>query len=56
MSVSANCHFIERLFFESSKTGVVSPSLGCVLIMLSQKKKNSDYHVFLFKRQAGMTV
>lgn len=21
MSVSANCHFIERLFFESSKTG-----------------------------------
>lgn len=24
MSVSANCHLIERLFFESSKTGTIS--------------------------------
>ena len=38
MSVSANCHLIERLFFESSKTGLVSPSLGCVLIMISKKE------------------
>ena len=39
MSVSANCHLINLLFFESSETGLVSPSLGCVLIMISGLKK-----------------
>jgi F-box/leucine-rich repeat protein 2/20 len=52
MSVSANCHFIERLFFESSKTGVVSPSLGCPVILLS-KKTFCLPCIFCFSKTSG---
>ena len=50
MSVSSNCHFIERLFFESSKTG--AESLLEYVFFKCSKIYNQSFMIM----QGGMTA